>query len=91
MKRKTLNYKDRLTKLEQEKELLLAKRKDEIFNLFNKYNSVAIDDKLLIGFLLFTGNPDNKNHSIMQQFKDLALAKMPRRVSKQKSESAKES
>ena len=90
MKRKIQNYTDKIEKLEQQREVLVAKRKDEIFNLFNKYNSLSIDDKLLIGFLLFVTNPDNKHHSILQNFRDLALAKIPRKNSKQDSKSIKE-
>ena len=91
MKRKVLSYTDKLAKLEQERETLLAKRKEEIFNLFIKYNAMTIDDKLLIGFLLFATNPDNKKHLNLQQFKDLALAKTPRKVFKQNSESVEAS
>ena len=83
MKRKTLNYTEKLTKLEQEKEALLTKRKDEIFNIFTKHNSITIDDKLLIGFLLFANNPKNKNNETLQMFKELALQKTPSKFSKQ--------
>ena len=41
MKKRALNYTEKLAKLEQEKEALLTKRKDEIFNIFVKFQKVS--------------------------------------------------
>lgn len=65
--------KDRIAKIEAElskqQTQLLQKRKEELFNLFQACSSLTIDDKLLIGFLKFIKNPDNKNHPIFNEFK----------------------
>jgi hypothetical protein len=83
MRKKPLSYTEKLTKLEKEKESLLNRRKDELFNIFTAHSSITIDDKLLIGFLLFATNSDNKDHAILKQFKELALAKTPRKFPQQ--------
>lgn len=51
---------------------LLAKRKEEFFNIFDRFSAIDIDDKLLIGFLKFITNKDNKNHPIIKEFLTLA-------------------
>lgn len=67
--------KDRIAKIEAQFETqqsqLLQKRKDELFNIFKACNTLTIDDRLLIGFLKFVKNIDNKNHSILNEFKSL--------------------
>ncbi|MCX4084181.1 hypothetical protein N7281_04900 [Rickettsia hoogstraalii] len=83
--------KDRIAKIEAQLESqqtqLLQKRKEELFNIFKACNALTIDDKLLIGFLKFVKNSDNKNHPILNEFKSLGgKTKMP---SKPKSGNAK--
>lgn len=51
---------------------LLAKRKEELFNIFDRFSAVDIDDKLLIGFLKFITNKDNKDHPIIKECLTLA-------------------
>lgn len=51
---------------------LLTKRKEELFNIFNRFSAVDIDDKLLIGFLKFITNKDNKDHPIIKEFLTIA-------------------
>ena len=51
---------------------LLLKRKEEIFKIFSDHSTLTIDDKLLIGFLKFINLDGNKNHPILNEFKDLA-------------------
>lgn len=51
---------------------LLTKRKEEIFNIFNRFSAVDIDDKLLIEFLKFVKNIDNKDHPIIKEFLTIA-------------------
>ena len=72
MKKKELSLTEKIAKLDQQKEQLLAKRKDEIFALFTSTANVTIDNKLLLGFLLFLNNPANKDHPILKEFKELA-------------------
>ncbi|MFP3013128.1 MAG: hypothetical protein ACEY3D_09715 [Rickettsia sp.] len=67
--------KDRIAKIEAQlaaqQTQLLQKRKEELFNIFKACNALTIDDRLLIGFLKFVKNVDNKNHSILNEFKSL--------------------
>lgn len=83
--------KDRIAKIEaqlaEQQTHLLQKRKEELFNIFKACNALTIDDKLLIGFLKFVKNVDNKNHAIFNEFKSLGQkTKIP---SKPKSENTK--
>lgn len=51
---------------------LLTKRKEELFNIFDRFSAVDIDDKLLIGFLKFVTNKDNQDHPVIKEFLTLA-------------------
>ena len=72
MPKKDITLTEKIAKLDKQKELLLAKRKDEIFSIFINNACVAIDNKLLTGFLLFLNNSANKDHPIIKEFKELA-------------------
>ncbi|KJW03716.1 hypothetical protein [Rickettsia argasii] len=74
--------KERIAKIEAQLETqqtqLLQKRKEELFNIFKTCNALTIDDNLLIGFLKFVKNSDNKNLPILNEFKSLGgKTKMP--------------
>lgn len=74
--------KERIAKIEAQLALqqtqLLQKRKEELFNIFKACNALTIDDRLLIGFLNFVKNVDNKNHPILNEFKSVSgKTKMP--------------
>ncbi|XVN42857.1 MAG: hypothetical protein RCG15_00650 [Candidatus Rickettsia vulgarisii] len=74
----------RIAKIEEELDAqlssLLAKRKEEIFNIFFNHSATDIDDKLLIGFIKFINDIENKNYPIIGYF--LKLASKP--ISKKK-------
>jgi hypothetical protein len=72
MPKKDFSLIEKIAKLEQQKEQLLSKRKDELFSIFINTVSVAIDNKLLTGALLFLSKPENKDHPILKEFKELA-------------------
>jgi hypothetical protein len=72
MPKKDLSLIEKIAKLEQQKEQLLSKIKDELFSIFINTASVAIDNKLLTGALLFLSKPENKDHPILKEFKELA-------------------
>lgn len=72
MAAKTLPLIDRITKLEQQKQALLNKRKEEIFKFFLEHFAITIENKVLIGFLKFATDKNNKNHSTLNMFKELA-------------------
>ena len=74
--------KERIAKIEAQLEAqqsqLLQKRKEELFGIFKACNALTIDDKLLIGFLKFVKNADNKKHPILDEYKSLGgKTKMP--------------
>lgn len=78
MPKKDITLTEKIARLDKQKEQLLAKRKDELFSIFTTTASVAIDNKLLTGFLLFLHNSANKDHSIIKEFKELATrSKVP--------------
>ncbi|WP_342225621.1 hypothetical protein [Rickettsia endosymbiont of Urophora cardui] len=83
--------KERIAKIEAQLETqqtqLLQKCKEELFNIFKVCNALTIDDRLLIGFLKFMKNVDNKNHPILNEFK--ALGQKIRMPSKPKSGNVK--
>lgn len=83
--------KDRIAKIEadlaKQQSQLLQKRKEELFNLFHACSALTLDDKLLIGFLKFVKNPDNKNYPILNEFK--ALGQKSKIPSKPKSDNSK--
>lgn len=66
----------RIQKIEEDLNIqlisLLTKRKEELFNIFDRFSSIDIDDKLLIGFLKFVTNKDNKDHPLIKEFLTLA-------------------
>ncbi|MCC8368725.1 MAG: hypothetical protein LN573_01380 [Rickettsia endosymbiont of Oxypoda opaca] len=83
--------KDRIAEIEakllKQQTQLLQKRKEELFNLFQACRALTLDDKLLLGFLKFVKNPDNQNHSILNEFKE--LGKKTKIPSKPKSDHTK--
>lgn len=66
----------KINKIEEELEaqltFLLAKRKEELFDIFQKHSAIDINDKLLIGFLKFVTNSDNQKHPIISEFLSIA-------------------
>lgn len=72
MATKSLPLIERITKLDQQKQDLLNKRKDELFKFFLDSSAITIDNKLLIGFLKFATDKNNKNHPTLNMFKELA-------------------
>jgi exonuclease VII large subunit len=74
--------KERIAKIEAQLEAqqsqLLQKRKEELFTIFKACNSLTIDDRLLVGFLKFVKNVDNKNHPFLNELKEVhQKSKMP--------------
>lgn len=56
MAKTDLTLTEKIARLEKQKHELLARRKDEIFDIFNRHSAITIDDNLLAGFLIFVGN-----------------------------------
>jgi hypothetical protein len=56
MAKTDLTLTEKIARLEQQKQQFLARRKYEIFDIFNRYSAITIDDNLLAGFLIFVNN-----------------------------------
>jgi len=61
---------------------LVKQRNKELLNIITRFNAISIDNNLLSGFIVFVLNPDNKDHPILKEFKE--LGKRPKLPSKSK-------
>jgi hypothetical protein len=61
---------------------LVKKRNKELLDIINRFNAISIDNNLLSGFIVFALNPDNKDHPILKEFKE--LGRRPKFPSKSK-------
>ncbi|MBP7189654.1 MAG: hypothetical protein KA998_00190 [Rickettsiaceae bacterium] len=69
---------DKINELEKQKEQLLLMRKEEIFEVVKASGGMAIDNRLLAGFILYALSPENKTDEFLQRMKDLGeKAKFP--------------
>ncbi len=50
---------------------LVKQRNKELLDIINRCNAISIDNNLLSGFIMFALNPDNKDHPILKEFKEL--------------------
>lgn len=72
MPKNTASILERIHQSEEKIKELVKQRNKELLDIITRYKAIAIDDKLLAGFLLFALNHDNKDHPILQEFKKLA-------------------
>lgn len=78
MSQKSKTIFDKIKELEEQKEQLLAIRKDEIFEVVKASGGMAIDNRLLAGFIIYALSPENKMDEFLQRIKNLgAKAKLP--------------
>ncbi len=61
---------------------LVKQRNKELIDIITRFNAISIDNNLLSGFIVFALNPDNKDHPILKEFKE--LGKRPKLPSKSK-------
>ena len=61
---------------------LVKKRNKELLDIITRFNAISIDNNLLSGFFVFALNPDNKDHPILKECKE--LGKRPKLHSKSK-------
>ena len=61
---------------------LVKERNKELLDIITRFNAISIDNNLLSGFIVFALNPDNKDHPILKEFKE--LGKRPKLPSKSK-------
>lgn len=69
MPRNTSTITEKIQKLEEQKQNLITKRKEEILKIIEATGSLTIDDKLLAGLLLFLRDDKNNNHPIFDELK----------------------
>ncbi|NDB81890.1 MAG: hypothetical protein EB127_03985 [Alphaproteobacteria bacterium] len=69
MVRNVKSITERLEALEKQKNDLIASRRKELLNIIEASGALTIDDKLLVGILLFLRDEKNKNHPVMEEFK----------------------
>lgn len=76
----------KLEALEQEKQLLIAKRKEEIAAIIEKTNCISVENDLLIGALLFVKEAleQNTHTDLLQQFREKTQYSFRKRTAKPK-------
>ena len=69
MPRNSATLTEKIQKLEEQKQTLITKRKEEILKIIEATGSLTIDDQLLASILLFLRDDKNKNHAIHKELK----------------------
>lgn len=69
-----MSFAKKISELEKQKQELITKRKEQIFELLESTSSLDIDDQTLAGALIFLKNSANQNHEITKQFQEVAKA-----------------
>ena len=82
MARTNISIIDKITLSELKIKQLIEQRNKELLGILTKLNAISIDNNLLVGFITFALNPENKDHHILKEFKE--LAKRPKLPSKSK-------
>lgn len=86
MPKSSLSLEARIAKLEQEKELLIQKRKNEIAEMFAKNKAVTIDNKIIIGLIKHyqttVKNGTDKNDELIMRLRALSGKPSPSQRSK---------
>ena len=62
-----MSYAEKIKKLEEEKQKLIAKRQKEILAIITDTGALDIDNKLLTGLLLFLKDPKNKDSTLLSE------------------------
>lgn len=71
MPKASLTLLEKISQSEAKIKELIEERKKELMDIFTKNNALVINDKLLVGFLIFALNPENKDHPTLKEFKEL--------------------
>lgn len=71
-KQKTRTLQERIKQLEEQKNKLIAGRKEEIANAVLKAGGISIDSRLLAGFVAFAVDESNKGNPILAQMLELS-------------------
>ena len=71
---------EKLKSLEEQRAKLMNARRDEIADTVIKYGGLALDNRLLAGFVSYASSEDNKNSEILKQMLEVSKKlKMPSR------------
>jgi len=73
---------EKINQTEQRIKELVKQRNKELLDIITRFNAISIDNNLLSGFIMFALNPDNKDHPILKEFKE--LCQRPKLPSKSK-------
>ncbi len=75
---------EKIDYLEEQKELLISARKDELANIIIKAGGLALDSRLIAGFVSYAAKADRKDNEILKQMLEVGKSlKLPRRKTKQ--------
>ena len=71
---------EKIKSLDEQKAKLMESRRDEIADTVIKYGGLAIDNRLLAGFVAYAGDEKNKNSEFLKQMLEVSKElKMPSR------------
>ena len=79
MPKNTATIFEKIQKLEEQKQNLIKKRKEEILKIIEATGSLTINDRLLASLLLFLKDDKNKNHQIFQELNSYLPKENPNR------------
>ena len=82
MATKKISILEKINQTELRIKELKKQRNKELLDIITRFNAISIDNNLLTGFIMFALNPDNKDHPILKEFKE--LGKRPKLPSKPK-------
>ena len=82
MATKKISILEKINQTELRIKELKKQRNKELLDIITRFNAISIDNNLLTGFIMFALNPDNKDHPILNEFKE--LGKRPKLPSKPK-------
>ena len=71
MATKKISILEKINQTEQRIKELIKQRNKELLDIITRFNAISIDNNLLSGFIVFALNPDNKDHPILKEFKEL--------------------
>jgi hypothetical protein len=71
-KQKTRTLQERIKQLEEQKNKLIAGRKEEIANAVLKAGGMSIDSLLLMGFVAFAVDASNKSSPILAEMLEVS-------------------
>ncbi len=84
MTRTTKDIQAQIIKLEQQKQKLIAARKEEIGRIFEQMGGLTLDNRLLKGLVLCANDPQNQQSDVVNKLIEFGSKKRPSRSSASK-------